>query len=365
MAGTITPYETSAGKRYRVRYRKPDKSQTDKRGFKTRKDASLFLATVTVSKAAGDYIDPAEARKTVASLAVQWKSGRLAGLKPSSRQAMETSWRVHVEPKWGARSASSIRASEVEDWVSELSAKRSAQTVRRATFVLSNILQIAERDRVIRSNPVLGVTLPAKVKKAKRYLTHAQAEQLAVSAGDMGDVVRFLAYTGPRWGETVAIRVRHVNMLRRRISIEDNAVVVNGVYAFGTPKSGESRDVPIAPFLLPILAKACEGKGRDGFLFGDGLVPLPYPHATSGWFCKAVRVAQSADPTFPTVTPHDLRHTAASLAVSAGANVKAVQRMLGHASAAMTLDVYADLFDDDLETVATTLSEARRMALAK
>lgn len=52
------------------------------------------------------------------------------------------------------------------------------------------------------------------------------------------------------------------------------------------------------------------------------------------------------------MTPHDLRHTAASLAVSAGANVKAVQRMLGHASAAMTLDTYADLFDRDAEAVA-------------
>jgi integrase len=61
----------------------------------------------------------------------------------------------------------------------------------------------------------------------------------------------------------------------------------------------------------------------------------------------------------PRTTPHDLRHTAASLAVSAGANVKAVQKMLGHASAAMTLDIYADLFDDDLEAVATALEEAR------
>jgi integrase len=47
-----------------------------------------------------------------------------------------------------------------------------------------------------------------------------------------------------------------------------------------------------------------------------------------------------------------LRHTAASLAISAGANPKVVQRMLGHASAAMTLDVYADLFDTDLDSVA-------------
>jgi integrase len=58
-----------------------------------------------------------------------------------------------------------------------------------------------------------------------------------------------------------------------------------------------------------------------------------------------------------------LRHTAASLAVSAGANVKAVQRMLGHASAAMTLDLYADLFDDDLEAVAVALDKARKRDL--
>jgi integrase len=55
------------------------------------------------------------------------------------------------------------------------------------------------------------------------------------------------------------------------------------------------------------------------------------------------------------LTPHDLRHTAASLAIAAGAQVKAVQRMLGHASAAMTLDVYAGLFEDDLDALADAL----------
>jgi integrase len=49
------------------------------------------------------------------------------------------------------------------------------------------------------------------------------------------------------------------------------------------------------------------------------------------------------------VTAHPLRHTTAPLATSAGANPKVVQRMLGHASAAMTLDAYADLFDSDLD----------------
>ena len=55
--------------------------------------------------------------------------------------------------------------------------------------------------------------------------------------------------------------------------------------------------------------------------------------------------------------PHDLRHTAASLLVSAGANVKAVQRHLGHATATQTLDPYPHLFTEDLEAVAERLEE--------
>jgi integrase len=61
-------------------------------------------------------------------------------------------------------------------------------------------------------------------------------------------------------------------------------------------------------------------------------------------------------------TPHDLRDTAASLAVAAGASVKAMQRMLGHASAAMTLDVYAGLFDDELDDVADRMGAAAEAA---
>jgi integrase len=70
------------------------------------------------------------------------------------------------------------------------------------------------------------------------------------------------------------------------------------------------------------------------------------------WLSGAVARCQKLDASFPRITAHALRHTAASLAISAGANPKVVQRMLGHASAAMTLDVYADLFDSDLTSVA-------------
>lgn len=94
--GTIEAYETGAGKRYRVRYRTPDHRQTDKRGFRTKRDADLFLATVEVSKATGEYIEPARARTTIAELGAGWLEAKRSRLKPSSYKALEDAWRVYV-----------------------------------------------------------------------------------------------------------------------------------------------------------------------------------------------------------------------------------------------------------------------------
>lgn len=80
----------------------------------------------------------------------------------------------------------------------------------------------------------------------------------------------------------------------------------------------------------------------------------------NGNFRSQVFDAAAARAGLAELTPHELRHTAASLAVAAGANIKAVQRMLGHASAAMALDVYAGLFGDDLDDLARRLDEAAR-----
>ena len=56
--GSITPYESAEGRRYRVRYRKPDRTEAEKRGFTTMREAKLYLSMVTVSKSKGEYIDP-------------------------------------------------------------------------------------------------------------------------------------------------------------------------------------------------------------------------------------------------------------------------------------------------------------------
>jgi integrase len=358
---TIERYSTKTGTLWRVRYRTPDNRQTDRRGFTTKRDAEAFAATVEFSKLRGEYVAPSRARVTVGELGPDWLARQQGHLKPSSYRPLEATWRLRVQPRWGAVSLGDIRPSAVQSWITDLGRDTDgrkglgASVVQRSHQVLAAILADAVRDRMIATNPAAGTKLPRKTRKRPVYLTHRQVAALAEASGPHGPLVLLLAYTGLRWGEATGLRVRDLDMLRKRATVSENAVWVGSEVFVGTPKTHKARAVPLPAFLLPELARQCEGKGREDLLFpGEDGGYLGRSHTGSGWFDKAVTRAK-----LPKVSPHDLRHTAASLAVSAGANVKAIQRMLGHASAAMTLDLYADLFDDDLDAVAARLDDAR------
>ncbi|TPW78412.1 site-specific integrase [Schumannella sp. 10F1B-5-1] len=349
---TIEPYETKQGRRYRVRYRTPDRRQTDKRGFKTKREAELHLASVEVSKARGEYVDVSASRARVETLGANWLATQ-THLKPSASRSIEIAWRVHVEPRWGRVSVADVQHSEVQRWVSELSKSRSATTVIRAYGVLAAILDVAIRDRRLAANPARGVKLPRKQKRAHIYLSAEEVAKLAEQVGDQKLFILTLSYCGLRWGEATALRRCDIDLARRRLEVRLNAVEVGSEIVIGTPKSHEQRSVPFPPSLAELFATACDGKAANDLVFtGSKGQRLLRPKTDAGWFGTSVKRAGLAR-----MTPHDLRHTAASLAVSAGANVKAVQRMLGHASATMTLDVYADLFEDDLDEVALRLDE--------
>jgi integrase len=348
---------TAAGKRYRVRYRKPDHSQTTKRGFKTKKEAELFLASVELGKASGTYIDPSSGRVTVGVLGSAWLVSQ-THLKPSSVAVVESAWRLHVEPAWGRVPVADVRHSDVQDWVARLS-NGIAGKAKAKSPALVHRCYAAVRDRRISSNPARGVGLPRKVSREHVYLSHQQVDRLARAAGMHSTLIRVLAYTGLRWGELSGLRVCDVDIDRRRISVSVNAVLVGGKVVLGTPKTHKRRTVPFPAFLSAPMTQLSEGRDATAILFADrsgGHLTTPTVRENS-WFDKALHQAGLSP-----MTVHDLRHTAASLAVSSGANVKAVQRMLGHASAAITLDTYSDLFDDDLDALAERLDEAATRA---
>ncbi|MGW4294342.1 tyrosine-type recombinase/integrase [Micromonospora chersina] len=92
-------------------------------------------------------------------------------------------------------------------------------TVRQAHRVFSLLLALAVRDGRLTRNVAAGVRLPRVGRADKVFLTHAQVDELAAAAEPHGLIVRVLAYTGLRWGELAALRVRRVDLVKRRLLV--------------------------------------------------------------------------------------------------------------------------------------------------
>jgi len=351
---TVEKYQTSGGTTlYAVRYRTPGNRTTRKRGFTTKRDAQTFANDVEVKKLTGDYIAPTLGKITVDELSADWLARKKQATAQSHYRMLESAYRVHVKPKWGPVAVADIGVVSIESWVTAMTRSGSgATTVVRSVGVLSGILGDAVKARRLAGNPAKGIdNLPRKAGKRRVYLSADDVRRLADESGEHRTLVLLLAYTGLRWGEAVALKVRDVQFLRRRIAVSENAVQLGVDHAVGPTKGREDRSVPVPTFVLDELSVECQGKAPGDLVFpGNDGGYLPRPKSSGGWFSGAVKRAG-----VQTVTPHDLRHSCASLAVSAGANVLALARMLGHKDPSVTLKVYADLFDDDLDVVAESL----------
>ena len=111
----VEKYETASGTTlYRVRYRTPDRRLTQKRGFKRKADAELFAATVEVSKARGEYVAPSVGKTAIGELGPAWLQHQRGHVKPSAFRSYESTWRVHVKPRWADTRIADIRYSDVQ-----------------------------------------------------------------------------------------------------------------------------------------------------------------------------------------------------------------------------------------------------------
>ena len=304
----------------------------------------------------GEYVAPSHARVTIGELAPAWLDRQSGHMKASGYRSYESAWRVHVAPRWAQTRIGDVRFSDVQSWVAELSGELDPSMVSTVYSVLARILDDTVKDRMLAVNPARGVKLPKRAPRHNVYLTADQLDALADEAGRYRSLVLLLGVLGLRFGEAASLRVSDVDFLRRRIDLHRNAVKVGSQFVVGTLKTNKNRSVVLPPFVINALAQTAKGKGHDDLLWSSASGGYLGPPGNKSWLSGAVDRCQRGDKTFPRVTAHDLRHTAASLAISSGANVKVVQQMLGHASAAMTLDVYADLFDSDLDAVTKKVS---------
>jgi len=169
----------------------------------------------------------------------------------------------------------------------------------------------------------------------------------------LGDLVFAMAYLGLRWSELAALRVSDVDLDRRRVRIVERATEVGGRMDVSAPKSRASkRSVAIPSLLEPVLRQRTVGRGADELVFpapDGGYLRNGNWRSRSGWTRATTQLGLEG------VTPRDLRRTFGSLARSAGADLRWIQRAMGHESINTTARIYAHLYDEELDIVAAAL----------
>lgn len=353
--GTKNTPDSKRRTRWRVQYRDERGIPRTKRGFATKADAELWEAQNLIDQHTGKWIDPQLQRITIEQLIPQWELLESA-LAPSSRRVHKSALETHVLPRWRNVQIRNITNAAIQEWILTVGG---VTTMKRCQGVLVKLLDIAIRDGKLRNNPARNLRMPRKPSPKHAYMSIKQL-QLVADCSSRPEMILLLGTVGLRWGEAAALRPMDVDFARNRIRVERNAVTVGSEVIIGTPKSGERREVSAPQKVMDLIKPFAEGIPSDGLLWPSPKTGEPLKLPTSGSFIEvALKKAREQDPTIPVGIKgaHSFRHVAAGILVHAGANVKVVQRQLGHTSAAMTLDTYSDLFDSDLDSIGMTLNQ--------
>ncbi len=341
---------------YRARYR-DSQHKVHTKNFCTKKDAEDYLDVTQPKVKSGEWVDPNLGKVTIGEWHQKWLASRVK-IKPTTRAGYSELYTNLVAPTFGTTRLTAVTHEDIQVWVvGLLDSGLSPSRVRQAHQVLSAMLGYAVKTGRLTRNPAVGIEL-ARVTRAKemRILTPEQLHVLADAAAPYTTAILTLGYCGLRWGELVALRVRSVDLLRRRLVISESATDVSGRLVFGTPKSHRVREVTGPRVMFNFLEGYISGAGRgpDDLVFkSEGGGPLRNSNFRSRVFAPALARAG-----LPPMTIHELRHSAASWLISIGATVLEVQNQLGHSSATITLNTYSHLFEGSLDTLATRMDAA-------
>ncbi|WP_218024333.1 tyrosine-type recombinase/integrase [Nocardia lijiangensis] len=344
------------GKRWRARY-VDGSGREHSKIFARKVDAQAWLDGQTAAVVSGRHAPPSAGRVTVDVVAKAWLAGH-PSWEEGTRSRYVSIVNRHILPRWGSTRLADLveMHDEIQEWVTAQVEKGAAGgTVRKNLGVLSQICDHAVKTRKIAVNPCRTVDRPKQRLATRRYLSGVEVERLAEHAGNNWLTVMVLAYCGLRFAELAGMQVSAVSLGRNRIQVERTITEVDGQLVIKAPKDHQRRSVAFPAFLVEPLKQRLAGRREDAEVFTSsrGAV-LRVRNMRRSWFDGAAKAAGLEG-----FTPHELRHTAASLAVSQGASVLAIQRMLGHDKPSTTLDFYSDLFDDDLDDVAARLNAAR------
>jgi integrase len=349
--------------RWQVRYR--DLSgvmHTGPHTFTSKTDAARYLAMVEADLHRGAWADPKLGRITLAEWAKRWQA-TTTNLRPTTRDLYAYLLRRFLLPTFGKAALSSIDALAVRAWLANLQAQQlSPSTVAKAYRLLSRILGAAVDAGYLVRNPCTVKGAGQERAPEMRFATVAQIAALAEAVGARyRALVLVAAYGGLRWGELVGLRVKRVDLLHGRVTVAEQVAEVNGQLIPGPPKTSAGRRTITLPAVAAVaLAEHLTEFAEPG---PEGLV---FPAPKGGylrrsnfrrrWWVRATRTAGVDGLRF-----HDLRHSAATLALAAGANTRELMERMGHTSPQVALR-YQHVMAGRDQAIAAALDELAQAA---
>ncbi len=277
---------------------------------------------------------------------------KMKGRKLSTRTAVESTLRIHLQPYFEERGIANITREEVEDLRTLLESKVGPKSVRNYMGTLSALYRYALNPsrKWAHVNPCEGIELPEVPENDEiRFLELVEVEAVVRHAqpGDYEALDRALyrtaAMTGMREGELIALRWSDVNWTGDSIHVRQNFVLNE----FGTPKSAQSfRTVPMAPEVAQVLERFYKTSGEPRehqLVFGEPVprivlrgnrkgqnLPVGSPLDKAAILRRLRHALKSAQVAQPMLTFHELRHTFGTQMAAHGVPMRTLQEWMGH-----------------------------------
>jgi integrase len=312
-----------------------------------------------------------DATATVGTWLKEWRETQLAAsnLKPTTRSLYTSCSKNHLEPEpFGKITLDRLRPSDIDRLILDLRKKDLAtSTVRQIYHVLRLALAGAVRDKHIARNPCEAVARPTTERKEARYLSAEDVSALlkAAESSRYHALLELIARTGMRRGEAMALKWDDVDLEAGSLRIRGTMARVDGELLVTEPKTAKSRrTLPLSPALIARLKWQQGTQARErrrasntwhetGFVF---TTETGRPVDGRDIYRTIQTAAKKAKLTG--VGIHTLRHSAATVMLENGVNIKAVSDLLGHSSIAITGDVYAHVSEKTARDAMETLSDA-------
>lgn len=333
----------------------------------TQKEVRQKLAQITAAIDKGVYQAPNKI--TVSTWMEEWLSTFCANkVKPLTLQSYQAITRNHIVPAIGAVELQAVRGAHIQRLYNSMTAAGlSGKTVKNVGAILHKALSVALKQGIIAANPCDAAELPKAGYREIRPLADDEIPRFlaAIDGSPMRNAFALCLFAGLREGECLGLSWGQVDFEKGKITISQQLQKskANGEYYIApSTKSGKPRTIEPPPIAFQYLkaerVKQMENRLKAGPAWNnpDNLVFTDEAgsHYAIYTFYKRFK-AIAASIGRPDARPHDLRHTAATVAIASGADIKSVQDLLGHATASFTLNVYAHTSEQMMKDTAARM----------